>query len=660
VLNESAPISDGSAASTGTKAAAPAAYGLTARAFVVAVGFSLLAGLWVRQSEIVALATQVSESVPAIPGLAALVLLVLVNLVLRRARVVPAFTRAEMLVVFLFVTVASTVMGIGVTQFLFALITTPFYFTDNHIAENRPYIPRWLAPHNLEAIRRLYERDPNGAVPWQLWAQPSLMWLIFFLALWWTLYCMMSLFYRVWNEEERLSFPQVFIPLEITDTDPSRVSFFRNRLMWAGFGVAALYNLVNIWHALVPSVPAIGKNVDLGLIFTIPPWSEIAPLKFEIRPELIGLGYLVSTEISLTAWLSYFVLKLAAVAGVSLGAPPGELPYSMEQGIGAYLVLAVMLTWLARRQLVHLFRLAVAGDTADGPEGIRVRWAFVGLVTGFVAVWGFMTIAGMAAWVAAAYLSIVLAVALVYGRLRAEAGVPLVWLFPYHMQKRALLYAFGSGPFTHSGASTMPVWALFTFLARGYFPALTGYQVEGMEMGRRANIRGSRIVLALCLAVAVGLLVGWYNHLVPYYRFGATNLRGGIWGEWIATPEYVAAVKYASTPLQPDGPRIAAMLTGGGVGFLLWALRLRFAAFPFHPLGYVMTCSYGSLIWGPFLVVWILKSLALRYGGMRFYRQTIPFFLGLAFGHFAIAGILWGLTGAWTGDAVQGYPVFFG
>jgi hypothetical protein len=238
--------------------------------------------------------------------------------------------------------------------------------------------------------------------------------------------------------------------------------------------------------------------------------------------------------------------------------------------------------------------------------------------------------------------------------------VPLVWLFPYYMQKRALLYAFGSVPFTSSSQSTMSVWALFTFLARGYFPALTGYQVEGMEMARRAEIRGSRVVWALCLAVGLGIVVGWYNHLTPYYHYGATQLRGGIWGEWIATPEYAAAVKLPTSPMHPDQPRIFAMLIGAAIGFLLWALRLRFAAFPLHPLGYVMTCSYGSLIWGPFLVVWMLKSLALRYGGMRYYRQTIPFFLGLAFGHFAIAGILWGLTGAFTGDAVQGYPVFFG
>ena len=48
----------------------------------------------------------------------------------------------------------------------------------------------------------------------------------------------------------------------------------------------------------------------------------MAPLRFEIRPKLIGLGYLVSTEISLTAWLSFFLSKLAAVIGVSLGATP--------------------------------------------------------------------------------------------------------------------------------------------------------------------------------------------------------------------------------------------------------------------------------------------------------------------------------------------------
>ncbi len=274
-------------------------------------------------------------------------------------------------------------------------------------------------------------------------------------------------------------------------------------------------------------------------------------------------------------------------------------------------------------------------------------------------VWSFVTLAGMAAWVAFVYLLLVLAVALVYGRLRAEAGVPLVWLFPYYMQKQVLLFTFGSQPFLASGATTMPTWALFTFLARGYFPAMTGYQVEGMELARRAQINPRRLVFAVCLAVGVGFLIGWYNHLTPFYHYGAQNLRG-IWGTWIAQPEYKAAAEYPNTPRHPQFPRIYATATGGLVVYLLWALRLQFAGFLLHPLGFAMTCSYGSLIWFSFLVVWMLKSLALRYGGMAFYRRLVPFFLGLALGHFAVAGIMWGLMGGWAGDAVQGYSVFFG
>ena len=634
--------------------------GLTGRSLLIAVVLTLLAGLWIRQSEIVALATQVSESIPAIPGLAALVLLLPLNALLKRIPGARPLSRAEILVIFLFVTLSSTMMGVGITQFLFALMGAAYYFKTDGIPYSKPFLPTWLAPHDPEAMRQLYERNPAGTVPWHLWLVPGAMWLLFFVALWVTLYCMMALFYRAWAEEERLAFPQVLIPLEMTGGESGHAPFFRNKLMWAGFGIAAAYNLVNIAHALSPSFPAFGKEFDLSPLFLNPPMSEIAPLHFHFRPELIGLGYLVSTEISLTVWLSFFLMKLAAVLGVASGATPGTLPMAQEQGIGAYLTLFVMLLWLSRAYLKRIWRQAWSDKETAGPEGIRYRWAFAGLIVGFLTVWTFMTLAGMAAWVALVYLVMVLAVALVYGRLRAEAGVPLVWLFPYYMQKNMLLYTFGTAPFQASGAATLPVWALFTFLARGYYPAMTGYQLESMELGRRAGINPRRLALAILLAIGLGLTVGWYNHLVPYYRYGAINLRGGMWGTWIAQPEYEHVATYAKTAKPPEIPRIWATMVGAAVVFTLWTLRLRFTGFLLHPMGYVMACSYGSLIWSSFLIVWILKSLALRYGGMRFYKTTVPFFLGMALGHFAIAGILWGLTGAWTGDSVHGYDVFFG
>ncbi len=634
--------------------------GLTRRALLTAVVLTVIAGRWVRQSEIEFLTTQITESVPAIPGLAALVLLLPLNAILRRIRGVRPFTRAELLVIFLFVTISSTVMGIGILQFLFALITTPFYYSENGVPSLRSHFPSWMMPHNLETIRHLYEHAPNGRVPWQVWWQPGLVWLGFFLAFWWTMYCLMALFYRLWAEEERLSFPLVFLPMEMTSGDRAATPFFRNKLMWFGFALSAIYNLVNILHAIYPSIPDFGKEVELGVGFTNPPWSGLAPLSFYFRPELIGLGYLVSTNISLAVWVSFLVLKLGAVLATSLGYQPHELYYP-EQGIGAYLVMALMLVWMARHHLQRAWRAALSGQQRAGSEGISYRAAFIGLFGGFAFSWGFARAAGMAGWVALAYFGIVLAVALVYGRLRGQTGVPLVWLFPYGMPKDAMLYTFGSGPFAASGPGTLPIWATFVFLSRGYYLAMTGYQIEGMEIARRANIRARRVVFALTLALVLGFVIGWYNHLTPYYANGALHARvDGIWGSWVARDQYAMAAQFPDTPKPPEIARIWATIAGGIIVVILSFLHLQFVGFPLHPLGFAMACAFGSVLWGSFFIVWVLKSLALRYGGMGFYRKTIPFFLGFALGHFAIAGILWGLAGAWFGDAVKGYQVWFG
>lgn len=633
--------------------------GVTARSLIVGIFLSLLAGVWVRQSEIAVLATQITESVPAIPGLAALAVMLLLNGVLRRIPGVRIFTRGEVLVVFLFVTVSSTIMGIGIMQFLFALMTVPFYYSSEGIPEVRDLLPKWLMPHDMVAIRHLYERSLDGSVPWGIWWKPGLLWLTFFFALWWTMFCMMSLFYRAWAEDEKLAFPLVFLPMEVTGSETSAIPFFKNRLMWCGFGIAAAYNFVNILHAFYPSIPAIGKSVSFTDQLHDLPWSAISPFDFNFRPELIGLGYLVSTNISLTVWLSHILIKLGSVFAAKQGYEPHGL-YNQEQGIGAYLVLAVMLVWQARRHIRMAWRSAISGHKSDGKDGLSHRSIFFGLCCGFLYVCWFATRAGMAWWLAAEYMGVVLAVALVYGRIRGQTGVPLVWLFPFGMPKSLFLYAMGSQSLIASGATTMPVWVLFSFLSRGYFTSVVGYQVESMEIARRAKLDLRRIVLALTLALVTGFVIGWVIHLLSYYQLGALHREDGIWGTSQAVQQYSLSTSMVTQHLQPDLQRIWATVGGGFIVILMSMLHLGFTGFPLHPLGYAMACSYGDLLWGSFFLVWVFKSLALRYGGMRFYRQTIPFFLGFALGHFAVSGIFWGLVGGVSGDVVKGYSVFFG
>ena len=52
-----------------------------------------------------------------------------------------------------------------------------------------------------------------------------------------------------------------------------------------------------------------------------------------------------------------------------------------------------------------------------------------------------------------------------------------------------------------------------------------------------------------------------------------------------------------------------------------------------------------NLLWMPLLVAWAVKSTLLRYGGMRMYQASLPFFYGLILGQFIPGSLLniWGI-----------------
>ena len=630
------------------------AAGVTVRSVTIAVILAVLAGVWVRQSEIAALTTQVTESVPAIPGLTSLFLMLAVNALLRvsRARVRPLST-PEVLTIFFFVCISSTVMGSAATQSLFSQLTTPFYSLTNHTIGD--HLPLWLVPHDREVIRWLYEGAPHGKVPWNLWWLPASIWICFFAAVWTALYCLCHLFFRIRSKDEKLSFPLVAVVTEMAENRQGDKPFFKNRLMWLGFSISAAYNLVNILHSFVPAAPQIPQLVSMhDVVALTPPWSALSDISFQIRPELIGLGFLVQTDLAFSIWATFVILRLASVVGAAFNMPVAvggsePFPYAQEQGLGGYLLIAIA---LGIRSRVALWNGLKSALTRKDKEPI---WPYAGLAIGFVVSWAIMSVAGMSMWVAALYLAVILAVALVYARIRAEAGVPLNWLFPYGLQKDAILFTFG-GPALGASPSTLPVLTAFSFMSRGYYPEVSGYQIEAMETGRRFGESQRKIAMTMLLALVIGVGVGWYFHITAFSQVGALHKMGGLWRAGMAE---LAFGQTKSSVIQSPG-RIDATLTGAVVSGLLTLLRQRIVGFPLHPLGYVMACSYGDLLWGPFLIVWIAKSCIMRAGGLHLYRKAVPFFLGFALGHFAIAGVLWGLVGAGFGDAVHGYQVWFG
>jgi hypothetical protein len=59
------------------------------------------------------------------------------------------------------------------------------------------------------------------------------------------------------------------------------------------------------------------------------------------------------------------------------------------------------------------------------------------------------------------------------------------------------------------------------------------------------------------------------------------------------------------------------------------------------------TITHNPYPWLPFLMGWALKSVMLRYGGMRLYRAALPFFLGLILGDYVVPAF-WAVYGVVT------------
>ncbi len=645
--------------------------GMSASALVLSLGFLWVSMAWIYAAGMVGRGAQVGESVPVIPAIGALLVLTVLAPLLRRLWARLDITQADVLLVYVFICIGVTCASVGVVRLLMPSLTVAQYFAapDNDLLLLSTHFPKWLVPQDQQAIRDMFEGADGEVIPWQPWLVPLLFWTVFLLLVFVSMFGLMALFRRRWAEKEHLVFPIVHLVLEISEQSSGRLvsAFFRNPVMWVGFGLAALNNVLNILNAWNPSVPALGRSYSIGALFTERPWSALGGLGIAWRPENFGLGYLVSTEITLSVWVFYLLLRVSNVAAVAAGYDIGSFPFDQEQSAGAYLALGIFLVWVAREDLARIFSKAfsqAASELDDGNEPMPYRWAIVAAVGGFVGMVLFAAKAGMLVWTAAIYFALILLFALVYARARAEAGAAMVWLFPFYQHKRMMIYVLGSAPFAPRGDITnLTVFSMFMFLSRGFYQSMMAYQIEAAKIATNANIRQRVMTVWLILALVLGLFAAYYTHLKAYYTHGANVLEGGTteggYRTRLPKMEYEETAGYLRANLKPDTQRA----TAGAVGFLVTAalilLRSLFLRFPLHPLGYAMTTSYGSPIFGPFLMVWVVKTIVLRVGGMRLYRQLIPFFVGLVLGHFFTIGMVWGWLNLFFGTE-HAYSVHFG
>ncbi len=632
----------------------------------------VLIAVAIRYTEMVS-GQYISNGVPPTSVFAALLLLCFARALLRRIAPHLAPTRAQLLLIYSMLTVAVILSGLyHVRAFLPHLVAMQYWSKGNApLGEYAKLLPDWYAPHNHQAIRDYYEgRAPGGRIPWAIWLLPLGCWTLFFIAMFVGVFSLVVLAQRQWIRHEKLSFPLLAIPLALTSDDWSAYGSRRQRraLFAFGFGLAALFNLVNILHVLYPFLPSPGFEVPLGQYFTNRPWEPLQVVRIYFMLETIGIGYFIPLDVTFSGWFFYFVTRMIAVGGTAAGYDQPGFPFGREQCAGGYLAMGLILLWGLRRAFASSLRQAFRRGVRSA-EAASERWAWIGLLGSAVFVPAFCRAAGMSLWLALPFFGVLGLFVLVYARLRAETGMPLTFIFPEGMAKEVVVNTISVPQALHLGGErSFVLLSTLGWLSRFHYPENeAAYQIDSVKLAQEERIPLKMLFVALLLAFLVGLGAAYWVHLSAYYKQGSNLIASaGGFGEYreaLAREEYEQMASRLSSVPPRSLPHLTA--TAGGFGFvvLLTLVRRRWLNCPFHPLGFLIANAYGddTESWFSLLIAWASKALVLRVGGLRAYRRGIPFFLGLAIGHLLVGGVLWPLFSLTISrQAANAYHLVFG
>jgi hypothetical protein len=602
--------------------------------------------------------------------IAALFLLVLLNGALKRYLPARAFSRSELLVAYAMAIVCVGLAQAGGLPYIAVTTIYPFYMaTPANGWETLvlPHIPVWLQLSDLQYVGWFWEGAPAGAgVPWGAWLRPMVEWGGFTVALMAGLFCLSALVRKDWIERQRLTFPIVDLPLAMTGDDP-KPSFgsglLGNRLLWLGAAIPAAHVISDWLNLIYPSIPTLRlHDIEVGRLFAGGglPWSAWSDAYVSIIFPVIGISYLVPTQVSLSLWLFYVLFQVHMLVWASFGVPPygggaaTVQPYAFASfmQIGGALALCGTIVYRSRGALLAAGRSLCSrrGEPPDPYASLSGRWALVGFVLANAFLLWWVLRAGMSWWSFTLVMAVFYAASLSTAYLVTSGGV----MFPdYGLgYSDVLLRTLGGRAF--KPASLYMLLSLDSIYMLEGFATPVPQMLHSSKLFHTARIRARLFTCAAALAVVVAVGFGLAALLVTIPRHGAGSLDQWPW-TWTSWSIYVPMAANLRVPQMPEAWLQAALGIGGSFVLLLVWLQGRFVGWPVSPYGFLIASSYmmNHMMWTSILIGWACAATVLRYGGLRRFRALRPFFLGLVLGYYitklpitALSAIL-GVTQRW-------------
>ncbi|HEX5323627.1 MAG TPA: DUF6785 family protein [Capsulimonadaceae bacterium] len=650
--------------------------GLTARAVLLGL-LAVLVTVWmVSYAELVT--GQIMIGYLQVPPVVVFLLFLVagVNMAVRRHSPGKELRPPELATIYVMMLPAAMISSHGLLQRVLPVMVAGNYFaTRANNWQNVFFLhtPGWIVPWDphggvrqpitkwfFEGLRR------GQPLPWQPWIAPLAAWLALMALVYGAFLCMAAILRKQWVDSERLSFPLVQLPLELigmrgeTGRDGAS-SLFTSPLGWAGFALPFIVFNINGLHNVIPISPSIPLYIGLNSYMPGAPWNTISYFVLNISFMAIGFFYLLPTELLFSLWFFYLLGKGEEVFAATIGYQTPGAPHAAvhtfigAQTEGAWLVLVVVYFLLARPHLAAVWRAAVSSKAKERGEGemLSYRAAFWGLILCCAGIVVWCAAAGMSAWLAALVFGLYLFVqAIIMARSTAEAGMIMTegsWTPTDILQLSTPYYSLGGTNLTVLSYTD----AVFPRDLRGIiFTAFLDSErlADGVGLGRRP------LLWALVIGMLVAVVSGAALQLWLPYHHGALSLYDYTYqgNDQQFFTENAAAIR-----TQNMGAARGAgvfVLTGAVITACLSLLRARFAWWPLHPLGYALSATWTVVVfWFPMFIAWLVKSLVMRYGGMRMYRILRPLFIGMVLGELT-AAVEWTLISMATHCQAPFFP----
>lgn len=566
-----------------------------------------------------------------------------------------ALNQGELMIVYIMLSVSTAIAGHDMMGNLLPNIANLFWFaTDtNGWKQFQQYVPDWFTPKSKDVLTGFYNGNSTLYTKDHImaWLLPVTVWGTFIVVIAYIMLCVNVLIRKQWSDREKLSFPIIQMPLEMT-RDGGASGFFSNKLMWAGFAIPLFLESLNSLNYFYPSVPSVQiKLNDLGRFMPNPPWNGVGWFPISFYPFAIGLTFLLPTDLSFSCWFFYLFRKMLDVLSVaagwrSPGASPAmqRVPYFAEQADGAWVALALIMLYSSRNYLVQVFKRAFGKDSEldDSTEPMSYRSAIIGIALGLVFLFVFCVAAGAAPYLPILFFALYFVVAIAITRIRAELGPPAHEL-NFFRPEEILTAAFGTQALGHQNLTMM---TYFYWFNRGYRNLVMPHQLEAFKIGEVSRVSGRKMSGIIMTATILGVIATFWSLLHMYYINGAATAKiEGAYRTFIGSYAFDRLNGWALNPKRVDVPALSFMGVGAAFALFLTIMRTKFLWWPFHPIGYGLAVSYAmDYFWFTALIGWACKGLSIRYGGIRFYRMMLPFFIGLILGDYVTASA-WTLIG---------------